>query len=166
LSNYLSFFGIVLLFSNVKVKIKTPRRTRHIIQNKNMKNMQNMLAVLVIFYGQVANAIFSVDCTTLVTTRTDPIVFPNAYPAGHVHSVVGASAFSHSATFDTIRASACTTCNVPQDLSAYWVPQLYVKKADSGKYVSLPNEIHVSYIYIENNDHANANDNVKCLDLL
>ena len=93
---------------------------------------------------KAVHAIFTVDCSILTTSRMDPIVYPNAYPAGHTHTIVGANAFSPSANFDVLRSSDCTTCNVPQDLSNYWVPTMYVKKADSGKFVSLSGEMHAS----------------------
>ena len=53
---------------------------------------------------------------------------------GHVHAIVGASKFGESANYEDLLTSKCTTCNVPEDLSNYWVPQLYVKNQQDGKF--------------------------------
>ena len=56
------------------------------------------------------------------------------YISGHVHSIVGASKFGESANHEDLMTSQCTSCNVPEDLSNYWVPQLYVKKQQDSKF--------------------------------
>ncbi|OCF34158.1 hypothetical protein I316_04108 [Kwoniella heveanensis BCC8398] len=75
----------------------------------------------------------------VVTSRLDPIVSPNAV-SGHgefrftwiqFHSVVGGSAFSSNYDYDVSRGSKCTTANIFEDFSNYWVPQLYHKE-DNG----------------------------------
>jgi len=75
----------------------------------------------------------------------DPIVFPHLQPAGHVHAVVGGSKFSESVTNQDLLNSRCTSCNAVDDLSNYWVPQLYVRKAATGKFYYVDMEFHVYY---------------------
>ncbi|KAF5382534.1 hypothetical protein D9615_002802 [Tricholomella constricta] len=73
-----------------------------------------------------AHAWFRVACTgPLVQERVDPIISPNSNPSNHVHTIHGASNFARDATFDTLRASSCTSCLVKEDLSTYWFPKLY-----------------------------------------
>ncbi|GLB38516.1 putative protein with domain of unknown function (DUF1996) [Lyophyllum shimeji] len=73
-----------------------------------------------------ATAWFRVACTgPLVQERVDPIISPISNPSNHVHTVHGASNFACNSTYDTLRASQCTSCLVKQDLSNYWFPRLY-----------------------------------------
>ncbi|CCG82299.1 WSC domain protein [Taphrina deformans PYCC 5710] len=60
----------------------------------------------------------------VVTERADPVVSPGLV-SGHVHTVMGASNFNYTTTFKDLRASTCTSCEIAQDLSSYWVPSLY-----------------------------------------
>ena len=41
--------------------------------------------------------------------------------------------------------SKCTSCNVKDDLSNYWVPQLYVLKQNDGKFHYVDMDFHVYY---------------------
>ncbi|KAL0961314.1 hypothetical protein HGRIS_006272 [Hohenbuehelia grisea] len=78
--------------------------------------------------SQPAAAWFRVACTDpLVQERVDPIISPNSNPSNHVHTVHGASNFQANSTFNTLRASRCTSCEVSQDLSNYWFPKLYFR---------------------------------------
>jgi len=95
--------------------------------------------------SMVSANIWTVDCGLLTTQRMDPIVFPYLHPAGHVHSIVGGSKFSESATNQDLLASSCTSCNVGDDLSNYWVPQLYIWKQSDGKFHYVDMEFHVYY---------------------
>ena len=70
---------------------------------------------------------------------------------GHVHSVVGASKFSESSNYEDLLASQCTSCNVANDLSNYWVPQMYVKKQRDGKFHYVDMDFHVYYKIINDN---------------
>ncbi|KAF1782274.1 protein of unknown function DUF1996 [Phytophthora cactorum] len=47
--------------------------------------------------------------------------------SGHLHAISGGNGFSMSADGAAMKASTCTSCPIGADLSAYWVPQLYVK---------------------------------------
>lgn len=73
------------------------------------------------------DAMFRFDCfNNLVVDRADPITSVGT-AAGHLHAVSGGNGFSLNADGDAMRNSSCTSCPIGADLSAYWVPQLYVK---------------------------------------
>ncbi|RLN88147.1 hypothetical protein BBJ28_00013687 [Nothophytophthora sp. Chile5] len=73
------------------------------------------------------HGMFRFDCfNNLVVDRVDPIVNPGV-ASGHLHAVSGGNGFSKSADGDAMKASTCTSCPIGADLSAYWVPQMYVK---------------------------------------
>ncbi|KAK7510427.1 hypothetical protein IWZ03DRAFT_77820 [Phyllosticta citriasiana] len=72
-----------------------------------------------------ANAFWRMPCRgRTALERVDPIVDPGKI-SSHAHSVQGSGAFAESVTFDELRASNCTSCQVTQDKSAYWVPSLH-----------------------------------------
>ncbi|KAL4169410.1 hypothetical protein KRP22_010330 [Phytophthora ramorum] len=72
-------------------------------------------------------AMFRFDCfNNLVVDRVDPIVNLGA-ASGHLHAISGGNGFSKNADGAAMKASTCTSCPIGADLSAYWVPQLYVK---------------------------------------
>lgn len=78
---------------------------------------------------QTASAFWTVDCSIIAQERSDPIVSPGQV-SEHQHVVAGSSRFGPSATNDILRSAACTSCDVEQDKSAYWMPQLYVVPPD------------------------------------
>ena len=69
------------------------------------------IALLLHISGSSAN-VWTVDCGVVTTQRMDPIVYPDHNPAGHVHSVVGASGFRETVSYEDLVASQCTSCNV------------------------------------------------------
>ena len=95
-----------------------------------MMDFQNSNKILSVFgcilfvFNTVECNVWTVDCGTLATQRLDPIVFPGKNPAGHVHSIVGGSQFNESVQYSNLQDSQCTTCNVPDDLSNYWVRKI------------------------------------------
>jgi len=110
------------------------------------------LLVVLALLGVVVNAddnsspFFKVFCedTPLVRCRVDPIVQPGMV-SNHVHKVFGGSAFDASSPMDSNMAqynrqlnSKCTTCSITQDLSAYWVADLYYQYPD-GSLTAVPN---------------------------
>ena len=75
---------------------------------------------------KTSRAFWTVDCGIVTTERSDPIRF-FGQQSPHTHVVAGSSAFGPSATNDLLRGGdACTSCDVQQDKSAYWVNQLFV----------------------------------------
>jgi len=121
-------------------------------------NMKYPTALAIMFLISAVNAnIWTVDCGILTTQRLDPIVFPLGSPAGHVHAIVGGSKFSESVTYNDSILGQCTSCNVDDDLSNYWVPQLYVKKGDKYHYVDM--EFHVYYKLINDRGQTDRVNN-------
>ncbi|KAL0571171.1 hypothetical protein V5O48_010786 [Marasmius crinis-equi] len=98
------------------------------------------LAIVLVTTTSVAHAWFRLPCTNpLVQVRVDPIISPNQVPSQHVHTVHGAYNFKSNSTFDTLRASKCTSCQVAQDLSNYWFPKLYFRDPKTQKFEAVPN---------------------------
>merc|ERR1719323_1511598 len=108
-----------------------------------------LLALLCFFHSASAN-VWTVDC---------PIVFPGESPAGHVHAIVGGSKFSIDLTYEDTQQSQCTSCNAGDDLSNYWVPQLYVYKQADGKYHYVPMEFHIYYKLINDRGQTDPDNN-------
>uniref|UniRef100_K3X6B1 DUF1996 domain-containing protein n=1 Tax=Globisporangium ultimum (strain ATCC 200006 / CBS 805.95 / DAOM BR144) TaxID=431595 RepID=K3X6B1_GLOUD len=84
------------------------------------------LAAALLVVGST-HAMFRFDCfNNLVVDRVDPITSLGT-AGGHLHAISGGNGFSMNADGDAMRNSSCTSCPIGADLSAYWVPQLYVK---------------------------------------
>ena len=98
---------------------------------KGVSNISLAILGLHLCLSSVHAYVWTTDCGVLTTQRMDPIVFPGEEPAGHVHAIVGGSKFGKSAQYTDLQKSQCTTCNVAEDLSNQWVPQLYIKKQSS-----------------------------------
>lgn len=62
-------------------------------------------------------------CGAMVTARMDPVVFPGVV-SPHTHTLVGGSNIGISSTYETLINSACTSCEIQADKSAYWAPLL------------------------------------------
>jgi hypothetical protein len=94
-----------------------------------------------------ASAFWRMPCPNpLVVERADPIVSPGAV-SGHVHTIMGGSGFGFTMDYAQARASACSTCMVTQDMSNYWVPNLYYH-APNGSFISVE-QIGGATIYYE-----------------
>ena len=65
-----------------------------------------------------------VRCTYSLSLNDDPIVFPGQVGASHLHDFAGAKTTNAFSTFNSLLAGG-TTCAMPGDTSAYWVPALY-----------------------------------------
>ena len=117
-----------------------------------------LLLAQLCFHSAGAN-VWTVDCSIVTTQRMDPIVFPGESPAGHVHAIVGGSRFSVDLTYEDTQQSQCTSCNAGDDLSNYWVPQLYVYKQADGKYHYVPMEFHVYYKLINDRGQTDPDNN-------
>ncbi|KAF2795994.1 WSC-domain-containing protein [Melanomma pulvis-pyrius CBS 109.77] len=68
--------------------------------------------------------------------RLDPVVNPGIV-SGHVHTISGGAGFGPSMTFEQARASKCSSCEIKEDMSNYWTPQLYVH-AKNGSFFPVP----------------------------
>ncbi|WVQ69042.1 uncharacterized protein L199_007254 [Kwoniella botswanensis] len=87
--------------------------------------------------------LFTEDFFPLINSRLDPIVNPGKV-SGHVHHVVGGSAFSASMDYASARQSKCTSSNLNCDLSNYWTPQLYYKWRN-GSYTAVTGDGMTNY---------------------
>ncbi|KAJ7129906.1 hypothetical protein C8R43DRAFT_1026175 [Mycena crocata] len=97
-------------------------------------------AVVTLALLQGVQAWFRVACTSpLVEERVDPVISPTSNPSNHVHTIHGAKNFAFNSTFDTLRASSCTSCVVSQDLSNYWFPKLYFQDPRTKLFEPVPN---------------------------
>ncbi|KAI0485076.1 hypothetical protein GGR56DRAFT_681157 [Xylariaceae sp. FL0804] len=90
-----------------------------------------------------AAAFFRMSCGIIQTGRLDPVVAPGSV-SSHVHKVSGGSAFNMTSTYDELQTSGCTSCEVQDDKSAYWTPQLYYQFAN-GSFTVVPNGGTVVY---------------------
>lgn len=96
-----------------------------------------------------ADPFWIVQLAPLVSTRLDPVVTPGGV-SGHVHAIIGGSAFSPTYDYTALRTSKCTTANVRVDLSNYWQPQMYRKV--SGGVQLVPNEFNNVYYFMRRNN--------------
>merc|ERR1711963_618794 len=127
-------------------------------QDTDYQNMYFLLLSIVLSSTAVLGNVFTVDLATLTTQRLDAILFPDQSPEGHVHSIVGGSKFSKTSTYEELLSSQCSTGNIAKDLSAYWVPTLYVKKAN-GKFHHVDMNFAVYYKLINDRGQTDFNNN-------
>lgn len=71
----------------------------------------------------------------LATERVDPLLSPGV-ASNHVHSITGGNGFKANMTFADTQASTCSTAEVSQDKSNYWMPVLYFH--NEGKFYKVP----------------------------
>ncbi|EKG21360.1 Carbohydrate-binding WSC [Macrophomina phaseolina MS6] len=84
-----------------------------------------------------AHATFVVNCgSRLYDQRSDPIVQPGRV-SHHVHVLCGGNGFNFTMDFGDARNSVCSSCNIKQDMSAYWSPKLYYRAQD-GSFQHVP----------------------------
>ncbi|KAH7276186.1 hypothetical protein B0J15DRAFT_476657 [Fusarium solani] len=106
--------------------------------NCNTKTLLGLLAI-----ATLADAYWRMSCSIIQTGRVDPIIAPGRV-AAHLHKVSGASNFGVSATYDDLQASRCSSCEVQDDKSAYWTPQLFYQHSN-GSFELVPNGGTVVY---------------------
>ena len=100
-------------------------------------------SALTLAFGLVASlaaptsAFFRMSCPgRLVRERLDPIVNPGAV-SGHLHTISGGAGFSPSMTYAQARSAACSSCEIKEDFSNYWTPQLFYH-AQNGSFIPVP----------------------------
>ncbi|KAJ6492538.1 hypothetical protein C8R47DRAFT_432028 [Mycena vitilis] len=105
-----------------------------------MLNPPSVSLVALLASVRGANAWFRVACTDpLVQERIDPIISPGIVPSQHVHTIHGASNFGPNSTYESLRASSCTSCEVMQDHSNYWFPKLYFRDPKTNLFEAVAN---------------------------
>jgi hypothetical protein len=67
---------------------------------------------------------FVANCPLSHRAHDDPILFPGQAGAAHLHEFFGSTTTDENSTVESLLAGG-TTCNVPEDRSAYWIPTLY-----------------------------------------
>ncbi|MFJ7956391.1 DUF1996 domain-containing protein [Streptomyces sp. NPDC096319] len=67
---------------------------------------------------------FQANCSVTHTAPDDPIVYPGRPGASHDHTFMGNTSTNAHSTTASLTGGA-TTCNAPDDSSAYWMPSLY-----------------------------------------
>lgn len=101
-----------------------------------------LLSLSSLSHAQTTDEI-TVSCNTLTIQRSDPIIDPGE-ASGHVHVVVGGTAFQREMDQDTAKNSKSTTCDKDIDKSSYWIPQLYHQTED-GKFEMVENQGNVRW---------------------
>ena len=83
----------------------------------------------------------------VVVGREDPIISPGSV-SSHVHTVIGGNAFSPSMLDQqALQQSTCTTSQVKNDRSNYWVPSLFFH-ASNGSFIPVQaTQFNVYYMY-------------------
>lgn len=74
----------------------------------------------------------------------DPIADPNV-TAAHAHTIKGGSGLSVSSNAADLLKSDCTSCQVSQDKSAYWAPQLYFQNKNGSTMIVPEVANHLTY---------------------
>lgn len=82
----------------------------------------------------------SFQCSNLTYARLDPLIFPGEV-SPHLHLVFGGSGFGPKLRSELSR---CTSCEIVDDASIYWVPSLFVQ-IDGGVQPIPTDEIKVYY---------------------
>lgn len=80
-----------------------------------------------------------------VLTLTVPSIVDPGAISGHVHTIAGGSGFGQSVTYESMRASRCTTAPVTEDKSNYWIPQLYHYDPSDESYTMVPVDFMNAY---------------------
>ncbi|KAJ9154717.1 WSC-domain-containing protein [Pleurostoma richardsiae] len=92
----------------------------------------------------------------LTECRADPIVQPGV-TSSHVHTVMGGSGFSISATAEDMVNSQCSNALIEGDNSAYWFPKLYFHDKDAGTFEPVEMfYMNVYYFFEGTNDEIKA----------
>ena len=73
-----------------------------------IKDSFKLLALALLGAGYVEANVWTVDCGVVATQRMDPIVYPGWDPAGHVHTIAGASRFNETLTYDGLQVWSLT----------------------------------------------------------
>ncbi|KAK4501816.1 hypothetical protein PRZ48_007625 [Zasmidium cellare] len=108
-----------------------------------MRPVSSVLTALALLYADNVNAFWRMNCGIIQRGRIDPLVSPGQI-AAHVHTIVGASNIGINATYETLFASECTSCEIRDDKSAYWTPEMYYQYPN-GSFYEVPHHGAVAY---------------------
>ena len=73
-----------------------------------------------------------------------------------VYTVLGSKGFGQSATYDILRSSSCTTCELSVDKSAYYFPTLYYRSEDGRNFTSVRQHGGALVYYLFRRDPENV----------
>jgi hypothetical protein len=81
---------------------------------------------------------------TLAYERMDPVVSPGTV-SSHIHAAIGSSQFQQTFSADAWASSNCSSMEIQENLSSYWMPAMMVEHAN-GTFSALDvQEIRVYY---------------------
>ena len=72
-----------------------------------------------------------------------------------VYTVLGSDGFGKFATYDNLRSSSCTTCELSVDKSVYYFPTLYYRSEDGRNFTSVKQHGGALVYYLFRRDHEN-----------
>ncbi|PWW78338.1 WSC-domain-containing protein [Tuber magnatum] len=98
-----------------------------------------------------AAAFWRLPCLNkLLVERNDPIVNPGAV-SGHLHTIMGGNGFNFTMDYQVARASTCSSCTVKQDLSNYWIPNVFYQ-AKNGSFFPVEQIGGATIYYLQRRD--------------
>ncbi len=99
-----------------------------------------------------ASAFWRLPCASpVVVERADPIEEPGMV-SRHAHTVMGSDAFNFTMDYaGTQERATCSTCKAVEDLSSYWVPNLYYH-AENGSFVPVHQAGGALIYYLQRTD--------------
>jgi Domain of unknown function (DUF1996)/WSC domain len=101
-----------------------------------------------------SHGFWRMNCGVIQTGRIDPIMNPGSI-SSHVHKIAGGSNFYLNATYTSMQQSSCTSCEIQDDKSAYWTPQLYWEHSN-GSFEAVPNSGMVVYYLGRGENRSNV----------
>ncbi|TGJ78601.1 hypothetical protein E0Z10_g10161 [Xylaria hypoxylon] len=102
------------------------------------------------------DAFWRLPCSSpVVVQRADPILDPDAV-SKHVHTIMGSNAFNFTMEYSDTQTATCSTCKAVQDLSSYWVPNLYYH-TENGSFISVEQAGGALIYYLQRSDPNDPN---------
>jgi len=107
--------------------------------------MKSSFSAALLAIAPLAAAYWRLECHGVAgVAMIDPIADPNV-TAAHAHTIKGASGLSKDSTAQDLLDSDCTSCQILQDKSSYWAPQLYFQN-NNGSTMMVPEVAgHITY---------------------
>ncbi|KAI1500311.1 hypothetical protein F5X99DRAFT_419291 [Biscogniauxia marginata] len=103
-----------------------------------------------------ASAFWRLPCSSpVVVERADPIM-DEGKASTHCHTVMGSNAFNFTMDYDLTQTATCSTCKVVEDLSSYWVPNLYYH-AENGSFIPVKQNGGALIYYLQRTDENDPN---------
>ncbi|KAI0006827.1 hypothetical protein F4779DRAFT_643846 [Xylariaceae sp. FL0662B] len=103
-----------------------------------------------------AHAFWRLPCASpVVVERADPILDPWTV-SKHCHTVMGSNAFNFTMDYALTQTATCSSCKVVQDLSSYWVPNLYYH-AENGSFIPVKQSGGALIYYLQRTDEKDPN---------